>query len=114
MIRKSVADSARYDVFDLAEAALQGQITRAHRVLLGLRGEGIADAVVLWALARDIRLLCRIKHLTDSGEGLESAFARQKERFWDERKVQFVQCRAKVDPLTRRTGPCCCAPRPTG
>jgi len=86
MIRKSVADSARYDVYDLAEAALQGQITRAHRVLQGLRGEGIANAVVLWALARDIRLLCRIKHLMDGGEGLESAFSRQKERVWDKRK----------------------------
>jgi DNA polymerase-3 subunit delta len=98
MIRKAVTDSARYDVYDLAEAALQGQITRAYRVITGLRGEGIASAVVLWALARDIRLLCAIKHLTDKGESLESAFAKQKDRVWDKRKTSLASA---VQRLTR-------------
>jgi DNA polymerase-3 subunit delta len=98
MIRKAVADSARYDVYDLAEAALQGQITRAYRVITGLRGEGVASAVALWALARDIRLLCAIKHLTDKGESLESAFAKQKDRVWDKRKTSLASA---VQRLTR-------------
>ena len=99
MIRKAVADSARYDVYDLAEAALLGQVTRAHRVLTGLRGEGIASAVVLWALARDVRLLAGVKHLTEKGENLESAFAKQKDRVWDKRKSSLTSA---VQRLSRR------------
>jgi DNA polymerase III subunit delta len=36
----AVADSARYNVFQLGEAALAGDVTRAWRILAGLRGEG--------------------------------------------------------------------------
>ncbi|MDD5037497.1 MAG: DNA polymerase III subunit delta [Methylococcaceae bacterium] len=96
MIRKAVADSARYDVYDLAEAALQGQAKRAHRVLAGLRGEGIASAVALWALARDARLLCGVKALMEKGEGLESAFAKQKEKVWDKRKTSLASAAQRL------------------
>ncbi len=96
MIRKAVADSARYDVYTLAEAALLGQALRAQRVLFGLRGEGVASAVVLWALARDIRLLCGVKALMEKGESLESAFAKQKERVWDKRKTSLENAAMKL------------------
>jgi DNA polymerase-3 subunit delta len=85
-MRKAVANSARYDVYGLAEAALEAQAARAQRILLGLRAEGVAAAVALWALARDIRLLCQVRALLDKGEALESAFAAQRERVWDKRK----------------------------
>src|SRR6202000_1011651 len=38
LVLRSVGDSARYDVFQLAEAAAAGDSIRAMRVLLGLRG----------------------------------------------------------------------------
>jgi DNA polymerase-3 subunit delta len=53
----SVADSARFDVFQLGEAALAGDAARALRMLEGLRGEGVEPTLALWALnkaARDI------------------------------------------------------------
>jgi DNA polymerase III subunit delta len=48
----SVADSARFDVFQLADAALAGEAGRALRVLAGLRAEGTEPTLVLWALVR--------------------------------------------------------------
>jgi DNA polymerase III subunit delta len=48
----SVADSARFDVFELTEAVLAGSAGRALRVLAGLRGEGSEPALVLWALTK--------------------------------------------------------------
>ncbi len=96
MIRQAVADSARYDVYDLAEAALLGQPARAHRVLAGLRGEGVASAVALWALARDVRLLCGIKAAMEKGDSLESAFAKQKERVWDKRKTSLASAAQRL------------------
>jgi DNA polymerase III subunit delta len=52
-----VADSARFDVFALGEAALAADAPRALRMLAGLRAEGTEPTLVLWALnkaARDI------------------------------------------------------------
>jgi DNA polymerase-3 subunit delta len=48
----SVADSARFDVFQLSEAVLSGSAGRALRVLGGLRGEGTEPTLVLWALTK--------------------------------------------------------------
>lgn len=56
-ILASVADSARYSVFDLGEAALGGDTERAVRILQGLRSEGETPVMVVWALAREMRML---------------------------------------------------------
>jgi DNA polymerase-3 subunit delta len=51
----SVADSARFDVFQLGEAVLAGESARALRVLAGLRAEGTEPTLALWALTRALR-----------------------------------------------------------
>jgi len=56
-VRAAVADSARYDVYQLGEAALAGDVTRALRILAGLRGEGVEPTLALWSLAREIKSL---------------------------------------------------------
>jgi DNA polymerase-3 subunit delta len=48
----SVADSARFDVFQLSEAVLAGAPARALRVLAGLRAEGTEPVLVLWGLTK--------------------------------------------------------------
>jgi DNA polymerase-3 subunit delta len=55
LVLRSVGDSARYDVFQLAEAAAAGDSIRAMRVLLGLKSEGIEPTLILWALVRELR-----------------------------------------------------------
>jgi len=50
-VLRSVGDSARYDVFQLAEAAAAGDAVRALRVLLGLKSEGVEPTLILWAAA---------------------------------------------------------------
>jgi DNA polymerase III subunit delta len=55
LVLRSVGDSARYDVFQLAEAAAAGDAERALRILLGLKGEGIEPTLILWALIRELR-----------------------------------------------------------
>lgn len=56
-IRAAVADGARFDVFQLSDAALAGDAARAVRVLGGLREEGTAAALVLWSLVRETLVL---------------------------------------------------------
>jgi DNA polymerase-3 subunit delta len=49
-----VGDSARYDVFQLGEAALGADVPRALRILAGLRREGVEATLALWSLSREI------------------------------------------------------------
>jgi len=51
----SVADSARFDVFALSEAVLEGDAARALRILAVLRAEGTEPTLALWALAKAVR-----------------------------------------------------------
>jgi DNA polymerase-3 subunit delta len=55
MVLRSVGDSARYDVFQLATAAAGGDAQRALRVLLSLKSEGVEPTLILWALLRELR-----------------------------------------------------------
>jgi DNA polymerase-3 subunit delta len=61
LVLRSVGDSARYDVFQLAEAAAAGDASRALKVLLGLKGEGVEPTLILWALVRELRGLWQTK-----------------------------------------------------
>ena len=56
-VQSAVANSARYDVFQLGEAALAGDAARALRILEGLRAEGAEPPLVLWAVCRELRAL---------------------------------------------------------
>jgi DNA polymerase-3 subunit delta len=55
LVLASVGDSARYDVFQLAEAAAAGDAARALRILLGLKSEGVEPTLILWAIVRELR-----------------------------------------------------------
>jgi DNA polymerase-3 subunit delta len=53
----NLADNARFDLFALTDAALAADRVRTQRVLQVLHAEGTASTLVLWALAREIRML---------------------------------------------------------
>jgi DNA polymerase-3 subunit delta len=53
-VRASLGDSARFDVFQLGVAALGGDVTRAVRILDGLRSEGVEGTLALWSLSREV------------------------------------------------------------
>jgi len=63
----AVANSARYAVGDLVDAAMQGATSRAVRVLNGLRGEGVAAVLILWALTQEIRSGTRVAQSLAAG-----------------------------------------------
>jgi DNA polymerase-3 subunit delta len=61
VIRDAVLNVARYDVFKLSEAWLAGDMLRFKRMLDGLKGEGEAPPLILWAMADDVRTLAKLK-----------------------------------------------------
>ncbi|HEC19383.1 MAG TPA: DNA polymerase III subunit delta [Gammaproteobacteria bacterium] len=81
-VEAAVADSARFDVFGLVDAALAGDAPRASRMLHGLRGEGVEPILVLWALTRELRSLADMAAQIESGKGVDGVLA----RVWGKRK----------------------------
>jgi DNA polymerase-3 subunit delta len=61
-VQMAVGNSARYDVFQLGEAALAGDPARSLRILEGLRAEGAEPPLVLWALCRELRALADVRN----------------------------------------------------
>ncbi len=83
-VQDAVADGARYDVFDLVDAALSGRIDRVSKILSGLQHEGVAAPVVLWALARELRSLIHIQRQLASGQPRSRVFMQH--QVWDKRQ----------------------------
>lgn len=90
----AVSDCARYDVFDVAAAMLDGHTARTLRVLRGLEGEGVAPLVVLWAVARELRLLAALQRELARGQAVDSALARL--RIFDKRKEAFAKAARRL------------------
>lgn len=77
----SVADSARFNVFELADAALAGDCARAVRILHGLAAEDVKPALVLWSLAEQARLLAASSfHIRRGGSLEQPALSTQRQR----------------------------------
>ncbi|WP_299982445.1 DNA polymerase III subunit delta [uncultured Pseudoteredinibacter sp.] len=84
LMNSVVANSARYDIFDLADKALMGDAQACTRTLQGLKSEGTDAIPVLWALAREIRSLNQIAHAQDQGQNFD--WAAKSAGVWDKRK----------------------------
>jgi len=105
-LAQAVADSARYDVFELVDSALRGETERCLRILGGLHGEGVAPPVVLWALHREIAQLAAIS--ADAAKGLSVDHAMTRAKVWEKRKplVRNAVGRLKTPAWLELLGQC--------
>ena len=83
-VAESVGGSARYNVFDLVDSALRGAAGHSLKILLGLRGEGTPEPVVLWSLVRELRVLEAVAVATDNGVNPGTVLAAH--RVWEKHK----------------------------
>ena len=88
-VRGAVLNVARYNVDKLRQALLDGDPARCARLLEGLKGEGEAPLLVLWALTSEIRSLANLRQGLDDGQPLPALL--KAERVFDERRKQGVQ-----------------------
>ena len=95
-----VADNSRYDVFKLIDSVLSDKEDRIVKILLGLRGEGVAAPIVLWALTREARSLIKIKWAIAGGQSRDLVY--KNNQVWDKRKqlVSHVLNRLSDKELT--------------
>ncbi len=97
-LRNAISDSARFDVFGLVDSALTGNSARCTRMLAGLRAEGMATPVILWALAREIRAMASISRSVANGTRPEQAMALAK--VWSSRQPLVRKGLQRI-PVTR-------------
>jgi DNA polymerase-3 subunit delta len=75
-VEDAVADSSRFDVYKLADAAVAGEAARAIRMLGSLKAEGVEPVIVVWALTRELRTLARVAGSVQAGADLGQALHR--------------------------------------
>ncbi len=95
-VKDSVMDVARYDVFKLSEAMLAGDAERYVRILEGLRAEGTATVLILWAVAEDIRALAKVSRAVQQGGNLSGAL--RDARVWGVRQKLVERAARRFNP----------------
>lgn len=99
--REAVLDVARYDVFNLGEALIKGDVLHLSRMLDGLRGEGVAPPLVLWAMAEEIRAIGKIMTGVASGKPLSMLW--REARIWGTQHQNLMQQQIKRFSLSQVT-----------
>ncbi|MGQ5522620.1 DNA polymerase III subunit delta [Chitinimonas sp. PSY-7] len=89
-----VADVARYDVWGLGEALVAGDASRLSRMLDGLKGEGEAPTLVLWAMADEVRALLKVGVGRSQGGNLQQLY--RENRVWGDKQKRYP---AAIDRL---------------
>jgi DNA polymerase-3 subunit delta len=97
-IERAVLNVARYDVFKLTESVLAGQHLRVQRMLDGLQAEGVAEVLVHYTLAEDIRALKRVKDAVSAGRPLPQVLREQ--RIWGNKERLFERVLPQLSPAT--------------
>ena len=100
-VQDAVLNVARYDVFKLSEAMLSGDVARLVRMLEGLKGEGEALPLVLWAVTEEIRILLKLKLGVNDGKPL--AVLMKEYRIWGPRERLIPNAIARVTLKTLQT-----------
>jgi DNA polymerase-3 subunit delta len=82
-----VADSARFDAFKLVDACIDGEASRALRILRALRAEGEAVPALMGPIVQTLLQLAALSAEAVRGDDLRSAMAAQ--RIWDSKQAQY-------------------------
>ncbi|MHB1951651.1 MAG: DNA polymerase III subunit delta, partial [Acidiferrobacteraceae bacterium] len=92
-------DAGHFSIYALADACIAGVPDQAVRILARLRAEGTGPILVLWAVAREARVLLQIACERRRGVPLDRLFAEKK--VWAKRRpaVSAALRRLSVDAL---------------
>lgn len=98
-IMSLVADSARYNIFNLIDAALLGDTRRCIKVLNGLKTEGAEVLMILGALSAELRRLIPIVEALQQGYRLADTLKREGIRRNHEKAISEAAQRHSLDAL---------------
>ena len=84
-VEQAVADVARFDIFELSEAWLAGDASRAVRILRALQAEGDAPTLPIWQLSEDVHAIAMVTAMIRSGTPASAAV--RNARVWGKRQA---------------------------
>lgn len=97
-VMQVVADSSRYNVYQLVDAALLGDIARTQKMLSGLRSEGLFPLIILSAVCRELRALLPMLEKKQQGQGVNAII--QSSRVWFNRKQAVAAALGRLNTAT--------------
>lgn len=118
-VAASAAGSAHFTIFELMEAALSGETARALKMIRTLKAEGAPAPVVLWSVAREVRLAASVAEALSRREPPAAVFKRHKPPIWKSRQqllisgarrlplqgwYRMIKLLAKVDEAIKSSG----------
>ncbi|MBQ9681730.1 MAG: DNA polymerase III subunit delta [Neisseriaceae bacterium] len=83
--QNAVANVARFDVFQLSNAWLSGDVPRVVRLMDALEAEGEEPILLLWSVSEDIRTLLRLHAALKQGQSIMQV--RNPLRLWGEKQT---------------------------
>ncbi|SNX29029.1 DNA polymerase III, delta subunit [Polynucleobacter meluiroseus] len=99
-IRAAILKVARYNVFELTEAMLAGDLSRLNSMLDGLKGEGEPLVLILWSVTEELRLLSKLKAANDAGESVQQLM--RAHRIWGNKERLYPAALKRIQPLRLR------------
>lgn len=92
-LRPLLAADARYNVFDLSESVLDGDLPRALKILTQLQLESFEATIVLWALSKELRTLADLT--AARREELPALYRRH--NVWEKRQVHYQKAIQRIN-----------------
>lgn len=95
ILEETVNNNARYSLFTLVDAALNGKAEYALQQLCGLQAEGSEAILILWAFTREIRTLNYLCSAKRRGQKFSEAC--QELKIWDKRQPLYQTVLRRID-----------------
>lgn len=89
-IKESITQNSRFNIFELVDCALKGDKNRVVKIINGIKAEGIEPIIVIWALTKEVRLMC---HAVNDRSNAEHMLRRS--GVWQNRIVLFKSCMSR-------------------
>jgi DNA polymerase-3 subunit delta len=93
-VQEAVLNVSRYDVFQLGDAMLAGDVARTAKILQGLESEGVQPLALLGVMIWLLRGVTRVKLAESRGENVAAAM--QQAKIWGDRQATVKRMLARV------------------
>jgi DNA polymerase-3 subunit delta len=90
-----IAESARYDVFGLVDAALNGKPAQVARMLAGLQAEGEAVPALMGMVTMELQRAAALAQAKARGGNMAAEFRAQ--RVWDSKQAAYTRALSRHD-----------------
>ena len=88
-LEQTISKSAHYSIFDLVNYLLQGDTSKALEVMHELIACGEEPILILWAIAKEVRVLAALKAARQNGASSQQVFDQHK--IWKQRQRPLIE-----------------------